>query len=232
SGTEFGCTVSDDITIAVGAAITAPTGDATQTLEDGDTLADLVVNGTDLVWYADADLTQEIADTTVAVDGATYYVVSESGTCQSAALAITVVIDPCTLLAAPTGDAAQTLMLGDTLADLVVNGTNLVWYADADLTQVIPNSTAAVDGTTYYVVATTDECQSEALAITVTVIDPCADVTTPVGVAEQTVLIGQTLANLTVSGDNLVWYADAALTTVLPNTTVAVDGTTYYVVSE
>src|SRR5690606_34381065 len=229
---DLGCEATSMVTVTVNPAMAAPTGDTTQTLENGDTLADLVVNGTNLVWYADADLTQVIPTTTVAVDGTTYYVVSESDTCQSAALAITVVIDPCTLLAAPTGDAAQTLMLGDTLADLVVNGTNLVWYADADLTQVIPNSTAAVDGTTYYVVATTDECQSEALAITVTVIDPCADVTTPVGVAEQTVLIGQTLANLSVSGENLVWYAEADLTTVLPNTTVAVDGTTYYVVSE
>src|SRR5690606_20181038 len=43
SSTEFGCTVSDAITIAVGPAIVAPTGATTQTLENGDTLADLVV---------------------------------------------------------------------------------------------------------------------------------------------------------------------------------------------
>jgi hypothetical protein len=232
SSTEFGCTVSDAITIAVGPAIVAPTGATTQTLENGDTLADLVVNGTNLVWYADAALTQVIPNTTEAVDGTTYYVVSESGACQSASLAITVIIDPCTMLAAPTGNTAQSVMLGDTIAELDVTGTNLVWYADANLTTVIPNTTVAVNGTTYYVVATTEDCQSAALAITVTVIDPCADVVTPTGAATQTVLVGATIASLVVDGDNLVWYADEALTTVITEATLLVNGTTYYVVAE
>src|SRR5690606_15565620 len=139
------------------------------------------------------ELTQQIADTTLAVDGTTYYVVSESGACQSVALAITVIIDPCTMLTAPTGDAAQSLILGDSLADLEVAGTGLVWYADADLTDEIADTTLAVDGTTYYVVSTTDECQSDALAITVTVIDPCASIVTPTGASEQSLLLGQTI---------------------------------------
>src|SRR5690554_868963 len=215
--------------------LTTPTGATAQTLESGDTLADLDVTGDDLVWYADAALTTVLPSSTVAVDGTTYYVVSESGSCQSAALAITVTVtsvDPCSGITVPTGATAQTLELGDTLADLDVTGTNLVWYADAALTTVLPNSTVAVDGTTYYVVSETTDCQSAALAITVTVIDPCAGVTTPTGASTQTLNIGGTLADLDVTGTNLVWYADAALTTVLPNTTVAVDGTTYYVVSE
>src|SRR5690554_4700169 len=215
--------------------LTTPTGATAQTLESGDTLADLDVTGDDLVWYADAALTTVLPNSTVAVDGTTYYVVSESGSCQSAALAITVTVtsvDPCSGITVPTGATAQTLELGDTLADLDVTGTNLVWYADAALTTVLPNSTVAVDGTTYYVVSETTDCQSAALAITVTVIDPCAGVTTPTGASTQTLNIGGTLADLTIEGTNLVWYADAALTTVLPNTTVAVDGTTYYVVSE
>src|SRR5690606_25478672 len=148
--------------------------------------------------------------------------VTESGACQSASLAITVIIDPCTMLAAPTGNTAQSVMLGDTIAELDVTGTNLVWYADANLTTVIPNTTVAVNGTTYYVVATTEDCQSAALAITVTVIDPCADVVTPTGAATQTVLVGATIASLVVDGDNLVWYADEALTTVLPEATLLV----------
>src|SRR5690606_26999033 len=232
SSTEFGCTVSDAITIAVGPAIVAPTGATTQTLENGDSLADLVVNGTNLVWYADAALTQAIPTTTQVVDGTTYYVVTESGACQSASLAITVIIDPCTMLATPTGNTAQSVMLGDTIADLEVAGTGLVWYADADLTDEIADTTLAVDGTTYYVVSTTDECQSDALAITVTVIDPCASIVTPTGASEQSLLLGQTIAGLNVSGTNLVWYADAALTTIIPTTTLAVNGTTYYVVSQ
>src|SRR5690606_13456781 len=184
------CVYTDTVEVTVTPAPTAPTGATTQTLENGDSLADLVVNGTNLVWYADAALTQVIPNTTQVVDGTTYYVVSESGACQSASLAITVIIDPCTMLAAPTGNTAQSVMLGDTIAELDATGTNLVWYADANLTTVIPNTTVAVNGTTYYVVSTTEDCQSAALAITVTVIDPCADVVTPTGAATQTVLVG------------------------------------------
>src|SRR5690606_17788517 len=155
--------------------LTTPTGATAQTLESGDTLADLDVTGDDLVWYADETLTSVIPNTTVAVDGTTYYVVSESGSCQSAALAITVTVTsvyPWSGITVPTGATAQTLELGDTLADLDVTGTNLVWYADAALTTVLPNSTVAVDGTTYYVVSESGPCQSESLAITVTVALP------------------------------------------------------------
>ena len=64
---------------------------------------------------------------------------------------------------------AQTLTEGQTLADLVVGGANLTWYSDASLTEEIPATTEAVDGTTYYVTQTIDGCESEALAIYVEV---------------------------------------------------------------
>src|SRR5690606_24573995 len=210
-----------------------PTGDAAQSLTLGDTLADLDVTGTNLVWYADATLTTELPDTTVAVNGTTYYVVSEiNDDCQSDALAITVtVIDPCASIVAPTGASNQSLLLGQTIAGLSVSGTNLVWYADATLTTVIPNTTLAVNGTTYYVVSETDDCQSDALAITVTVIDPCAEITMPTGDAIQTVAEGTTLAELEVNGTSLAWYSDAALTQSLAPNTVVEHGVIYYVAS-
>lgn len=37
-----------------------------------------------------------------------------------------------------------------------------------------------------------------------------------------------TLANITITGTNIKWYADATTTTVLPSTTLLVNGTTYY----
>src|SRR5690606_23700570 len=118
----------------------------------------------------------------------------------------------------PTGAATQEMDADQTLADLVVSGTNLVWYADAALTQELANTTVVTNGTTYYVVSEiNDDCQSDALAITVTVIDPCASIVTPTGASEQSLLLGQTIAGLNVSGTNLVWYADATLTTVIPN---------------
>src|SRR5690606_20130140 len=148
-----------------------PTGPGAQELPMGGTLSDLDVDGEFLQWYADQELTQPISDSTVVVNGTTYYVVSEiTADCQSDALAITVtIIDPCAGIATPTGAATQTVLVGATIASLVVDGNNLVWYADEDLTTVLPETTLLVNGTTYYVVSETEDCQSDALAITVTV---------------------------------------------------------------
>src|SRR5690606_15643571 len=145
--------------------------------------------------------------------GTTYYVTQTVGACTSDALAITVtVIDPCAGVTAPMGDATQTLDLGSTLADLDVTGTDLTWYSDADLTMEIADTTEVVDGTTYYVTQTVGDCTSDALAITVTVVDPCAGVTAPTGDVAQTLDLGSTLADLEVTGTDLTWYSDADLT--------------------
>lgn len=68
----------------------------------------------------------------------------------------------------PTGDSNQVFINGDTLADLIVTGTNLQWYANSSDTSPIPSSTALVNGTTYFVSQTVNGCESEKLAITVT----------------------------------------------------------------
>lgn len=69
---------------------------------------------------------------------------------------------------APTGEPQQTLVQGQTLADLVVNGepgAEFVWYADADLAVHLPSTTEAIDQTTYYVIQVIDGCESDALSI-------------------------------------------------------------------
>jgi len=70
----------------------APTGDANQTFEAGETLADLDVTGANLTWYSDAGATMTIPDTTPLVDGTTYYVSQTTTNCEGDVLAITVEI--------------------------------------------------------------------------------------------------------------------------------------------
>src|SRR5690554_2473014 len=78
----------------------------------------------------------------------------------------------------PTGAATQTLIVTYTLADLEVEGDNLIWYSNAALTNEIPDTTEATNGTTYYVVQTNGVCTSDALAITVTLDYPAITVST------------------------------------------------------
>jgi len=70
---------------------------------------------------------------------------------------------------APAGPPTQTFTAGQTLADLQVTHTNtLEWYANASLTVLLPATTPLVNYATYYAVSTNGVCQSDFLAITVT----------------------------------------------------------------
>ena len=87
------CSVSDSVMITVNAAPDAPTGDSPQAAA---TIADLVVTPTTLVWWyaSEADaLSGEnpLENSTVLVDGATYYAVQiNAQECRSAILAVVI----------------------------------------------------------------------------------------------------------------------------------------------
>lgn len=87
------------------------------------------------------------------------------------------------------------------------------------------------DGQDYFIVVSTKTSSSTAYTITIDEAQiNCADYTAaPQGDTDQFSEIGDTLADLDVTGSNLTWYSDAALSTVIPDTTPTVDNTTYYV---
>lgn len=68
--------------------------------------------------------------------------------------------------AAPTGASPQSFNAGQTLADLVVTGSNIVWYASssdaASAINPLPASTLLVNNTTYYATQTVSSCPSTA----------------------------------------------------------------------
>lgn len=65
----------------------------------------------------------------------------------------------------PEGETVQGFDLGDTLADFDVTGENLTWYEDENGTIEIPDTTPIVEGVTYYVSQTIDDCESELLGV-------------------------------------------------------------------
>lgn len=75
----------------------------------------------------------------------------------------------------PSGQISQTLAQGSTLADIVINGTNVQWYSVAVgknyntiFSTPLPSSTVLVDGTTYYASQTINGNESaERLPVTV-----------------------------------------------------------------
>ena len=72
----------------------------------------------------------------------------------------------------PFGNTLQNFILGQTLFNLQVTGTNLIWYANqlnsTNHINPIINSTLLVNGSTYYVTQKNNGCESAPLSITVT----------------------------------------------------------------
>lgn len=69
---------------------------------------------------------------------------------------------------APTGNSPQNFCSSQTLANLVVTGSNIKWYNDSVGGNVLPNTTALLNGVTYYATQVVGACESTSrLAVTV-----------------------------------------------------------------
>ncbi len=128
------------------------------------TVADLeiITSGTPQ-WYADETSNVVLTSDTALTTG-TYYVSQTVVGCESPRTAVTVTVTEVTM---PTGEATQEFVAGETIADLDVTGTDVMWFSDAELTVMIETTTELEDGMTYYAVSNNGDCSSEALAVTV-----------------------------------------------------------------
>ncbi|MHA3788247.1 Ig-like domain-containing protein [Flavobacterium hauense] len=150
-------------------AVDAPNAQA-QAFCEGATAEELVANGETgaiFTWYATLG-GQAITNSTILQSG-TYYVTQTVGECTSTATEITVTIND--IPDAPSGSATQSFEEGDTIADLIIttiSGATVQWYTLAGNTYTEVNTdTVLEDGVTYYVSQTTETCESDYLAVTV-----------------------------------------------------------------
>lgn len=173
----------DDITATqITCTTPAPTADATQMVCAGSTLADLEVEGDQILWYTAATEGFPISEMTELSDGGIYYAaqIPENGCESNARTAITVdlIVTP-----TPTGDATQEFINNDTLpivrpfSDLNIQTSEaaiVTWYLTLEDAQNGENGLTEDDGFaesgTYYVTQTIGGCVSEPFAVTVDVI--------------------------------------------------------------
>ncbi|RFS15388.1 S8 family serine peptidase [Emticicia sp. C21] len=74
-----------------------------------------------------------------------------------------------TMMAAPGGNASQTLASGSTIANIVVTGSGIKWYDAATGGNLLVSSTELMDGTIYYASQTINGCESARLGVTITI---------------------------------------------------------------
>jgi len=207
----------------------APTGSPAQTfcLINHPKISDISISGTDIIWYDAETSGNMLSGTTALITGTTYYASQTISGCESdTRLAINVTVDD---PAAPVGSASQTFCTinNPRVSDIVVTGTDLIWYDESTGGNTISSTTSLVTGTTYYASQTISGCESiTRLAVTVTINDPAA----PTGTASQSFCMVNhpTASSISVSGNNIKWYDAETSGNIVASSTALVTGRTYY----
>lgn len=127
------------------------------------TVANIQITGQNIKWYNAAG--NLLPSTTALANGQTYYASQTINGCESDKIAVQVTVNE---TPKPTGNAVQDFCASanPTLASLAVTGSSLKFYDAAG--NILPLTTPLVNGTVYYVTQTLNNCESEKLAITVT----------------------------------------------------------------
>src|SRR5690606_38711098 len=127
---------------------------------------------------------------------------------------VVILIENC-VVQAPEAIASQEFcsLNSPSVGDIDITGENINWFADADLTTPINSSDLLVNEALYYAVSTENGCTSDAIAVTVNIIQATQP---PIASANQSFCLvdNPTVADLDAQGaegTELIWYSDAAL---------------------
>lgn len=137
-----------------------------------------------------------------------------SSLCQSLTDNVSVEVNP---QPDPPAAASQSVCFGEPVPDLIATGTNVRWYGDAGLTNLLsvdnPFSTGetAVGVYTFYVTQSALGCESEARQVTLTIYSiPAAPASN-----NEEVCQGQPVPDLYATGSNVQWFSDMGLSVLV-----------------
>ncbi|RKR11398.1 gliding motility-associated-like protein [Flavobacterium sp. 90] len=191
------------------------------------TLDNITIKGQNIKWYDAATAGTLLPSTTLLQNNVTYYATQTISGCESDRLAVVAKIEN-TL--PPTGDANQPFCSGSnpTIGDIIVTGNLVKWYDATSNGTLLPDTTNLQDGKTYYASQTANSCESQRFAVTVSVKNtPLA----PLELNSRAFCKNEnaTLNDIQIDGQNLKWYSSNIAASILPNSTLLENNTTYYV---
>ncbi|WP_299058545.1 gliding motility-associated C-terminal domain-containing protein [uncultured Polaribacter sp.] len=198
------------------------TTSATQTFCENDinTVADLQATGEGIQWYASETSTTPLPFTQELIDNTTYYATQtpdaivgcESATRLEVLVELTAVPEPTTN--ATTQEFCENEV--NTVADLQVNETNIIWYATATSVDALDNVTPLVTGTYYATQAPINSCESATRLEVTVVLNEAPEPTTNSTIQTFCESDVNTIADLQANEPNIRWYAT-------PTSTIALD---------
>ncbi|PKP14496.1 MAG: hypothetical protein CVU08_00260 [Bacteroidetes bacterium HGW-Bacteroidetes-3] len=216
---------------------TTPPPTATQTNQsfceiENPTVANLSASGTGILWYASETSITPLTTTDSLIDGTAYWASQTDATsnCESANRLVVNV----SIIAPPPPTTTVTNQIfceinNPTVADLNASGTGILWYATETSTTALNTTDPLVDGSSYWASQTeASGCESASrLVVNVTVITPAP----PITINQNKTFCeieNATVANLSDSGNVLLWYANENDTTALNTTDLLIDGEDYW----
>jgi hypothetical protein len=186
----------------------------------GDSVPDLTASGSNIRWYEDPELNillnsgNNYNTGQTHPDSHTYYVTQTVSGCESPADTVVLTILPTVRPPEPNDVFACE---GQQPANLMASGETIRWYSDALLAHLLQSGNMFLPGETspgtytYFVTATFDSIESQADTAFLTIYPvPGVPVTSDVTACEN-----QPVENFYASGENIRWYADSLLTSLL-----------------
>jgi len=205
-----------------------PTVNSPQTfcIQQNAVLNNISITGQNIKWYTAPTAGTILPSTAILENGITYYASQTINGCESSRIPIIVNIQN-TL--PPTGNANQLFCSGQnpTIANIDITGSLIKWYDTSTNGNLIPITSNIQNGKTYYASQTINGCESQRLAINVSIGNtPNA----PVEIYSHSYCKSEnaTLSNLQMTGQNIKWYDTNISASVLPNTTLLENNKTYY----
>lgn len=180
-------------------------------------------------WYDAATAGTELPLTTPLVNGTTYYAEQIANGCTSLTrTSVTVVVHETLVPTVVNPVQSFCIQNNATLADVIVDGTDVKWYDAASAGNELPISTLLVDGTSYYASQTLNGCESlTRVPVTASIVNTAVPTTTATSQTFCEISLS-TLADVEITGTDVKWYDSATSGNLLPNSTLLINGTTYY----
>ncbi|WP_264529829.1 gliding motility-associated C-terminal domain-containing protein [Flavobacterium sp. N502540] len=225
------------VTINVTDPGTPTTTAATQVFCSGNnpTVANIQVNGSNIVWYTTATGGTVVAGTTPLVNGDYYAAIKDpvSGCESSVRLKVTVTVgiskDPTTTATAQNFCSTS----APTFASIQVNESNVAWFSSATGGTAIPLTTALTSGTYYgEITDPVTGCKSaNRLQVVITIVTPMATPTTSAATQNFCSVDAPKVSNIQVNESGVIWYSTPTGGTAIPAATALATGTYYGVIA-
>ncbi|MDB2587682.1 gliding motility-associated C-terminal domain-containing protein, partial [Flavobacteriaceae bacterium] len=189
------------VTLEIIATPQAPTAEAEQTFCNASTVADLIAQGDNLLWYSEPQGGAAINPATYLINGNVYYASQTVNGCESLArTGVQIFIDA---PEPPQGQAQQIFCNEGALADIELTSTDIIWYPLAQGGDPLPLNHPLENGATYYAAQQIDGCESVLrLAVNIILQQP----EPPIAEPEQTTCDLARIRDLEIEGENIIWY--------------------------